>query len=210
MADISVTITAKSDQINADDLIGREITAQIVRVLVTSEEQPVTIHLDGHKHWRPSKTDRRVLAAAWGTESDRWVGQWVHLYRDPEVRFGGQAVGGIRVGALSGISKPLKVAVNASKGKKAMIEVRPLTPPTAAAKTPDLLAVLSGAGLTLADLDAWLIANGKPASGDGTEKQRAALAAWLVADPARLEAVRPAAEPDPTPEEAPVAEERAW
>jgi len=195
MADITGTIIAKSDQINADDLIGREVIAQITKVVVTGEDQPVTIHLEGHKHWRPSKTDRRVLAAAWGTESDRWIGQWVSLHRDAEVRFGGQAVGGIRVGALSGIGKALKVAVNASKGKKVMIEVRPLAAPkTAPTAAPDLATVLSGAGLTLQDLDAWRAAQGKPSVSEGTDAQRAQLAGWLMADPARLDALRPATE----------------
>lgn len=197
MADISATIQAKSDQINADDLIGRDVTARIARVVVTSEEQPVTIHLEGHKHWRPSKTDRRVLAAAWGTESDRWVGQWVHLYRDAEVRFGGQAVGGIRVGALTGIAKPLKVSVNASKGKKVMVEVKPLKPPTESAPPPDLEAVLAAGGATVAHLDTWRASQAKPLPpvADLTDAQRGQLAAWLAADPSRVAALLPNEEP---------------
>jgi hypothetical protein len=203
MSDISATIQAKSDQINADDLIGKEITAKITKVVVTGEEQPVTVHLDGYKHWRPSKTDRRVLAAAWGTETDRWVGQWVHLYRDPEVKFGGMAVGGIRVGALTGIGKALKVAVNASKGKKVMVEVRPLKPPTDAPTTappPDLGEVLSAGGATIAQLDAWRSAQGKPETSTLTDAQRAQLAGWLAADPARVAALIPTS-PEPEPDE---------
>lgn len=203
MADISATIQAKSDQINADDLIGREITARITKVVVTGEDQPVTIHLDGYKHWRPSKTDRRVLAAAWGTESDVWVGRWVRLHRDAEVRFGGQQVGGIRVGALSDIPRALKVAVNASKGKKVMVEVAPLKAP-AEAPPPDLGEVLSAGGATIAHLDAWRASQPKPLPpvADLTDAQRGQLAAWLAADPTRVAALLP------TEESAEPAEER--
>ena len=53
--DITPFIQAKSDQLNADDLIGGPITARITNVRVTGgDQQPVTVELDGgHKPWKP-------------------------------------------------------------------------------------------------------------------------------------------------------------
>jgi hypothetical protein len=81
-----------------------------------------------------------------------------------------------------------------------MYTIDPLTAPTEKAPTaaPSLSDVLSGAGLTIQDLDAWRAAQGKPSVSEGTDAQRAQLAGWLMADPARLEALRPV---EPTPED---------
>jgi hypothetical protein len=42
------------------------------------------------------------------------------------VRFGGMDVGGIRVSHMTGIAKPLSLALAVSKGKRAMYVVQPL------------------------------------------------------------------------------------
>ena len=125
--DVSDTIVAKSDQLNADDLIGGPLVGRIVRVSRTGSEQPIEVHLDTWpKPWRPSKTDRRVLVGLISSNANEWVGRSVELYRDPTVRFGGEAVGGIRVRALSGIKGEAKISLAVSKGKKATTTIRPL------------------------------------------------------------------------------------
>jgi len=118
--DISPTLAAKSDQLNADDLIGGPIVVRIEDVTRGDEDQPVVIRISGgHQPWKPSKTARRCLATCWGPHARTWIGRSVELYRDPEVMFGGVKVGGIRVKAASGIDKPVTVMLASTRGKKA-------------------------------------------------------------------------------------------
>jgi len=48
MIDLRPTLAAKSDQLNADDLIGRPLTVTVTKVVATGDaEQPISIHYDG-------------------------------------------------------------------------------------------------------------------------------------------------------------------
>ena len=129
MVDLSDTILAKSDQLTADDLIGRELTIEITEVVGGgTKEQPVTIHYvneDG-KPWKPCKTMRRILVGAWSNEGKNYVGRKITLYRDPEVQYGGQKVGGIRISHLSHIDKPLTMSLTATSKSKKPITVQPI------------------------------------------------------------------------------------
>ena len=115
--DISQFLLAKSDQLNADDLVAGPIVARIVNVKVTGgDQQPVTVELDGgHRPWKPCKTTMRVLAALWGPRAGEWVGRSVRLYRDPSVKYGGVEVGGIRISGMSHIDKPKVLTLSSSK-----------------------------------------------------------------------------------------------
>jgi hypothetical protein len=127
--DLTATIIPKSDQINADDLIAGPRTFTVTEVRVkSSAEQPVDIHLaeSPGKPFRPSKTVLRVLVTAWGKEGADYVGRRMTLYRDPEVKWAGQEVGGIRVSHLSHITKQMKLALTETRGKKVTHIVQPL------------------------------------------------------------------------------------
>lgn len=132
--DISATTLAKSDQLNADDLIGGPITARVVDAYVVGGEQPVQIHLDGWdgRPYKPSKSMRKVLEFAWGRDMSAYPGRWITLYRDPTVKYGGQEVGGIKISHLSHIDGPIKLSLAVTRGKKAPHTVSPLTPPATA------------------------------------------------------------------------------
>lgn len=138
MADITETLRAKSNQLNADDVMS-PITVQITAVALSPGDQPVAVSISGgHKPWMPCKTMRRLLVAAWGAETEAWVGRWVTLYRDPEVAFGGGAVGGIRVSHMSHIDRGFTANLTASKGgKKKEWHVAKLTPPAPASEITD-------------------------------------------------------------------------
>lgn len=114
------TIVAKSDQLNADDLVGGPIVVKIEGVTVTNApQQPVTIKLSGgFRPWRPCKTECRVLVYAWGEDGDSYVGRSVELVRDESVRWAGSRVGGIRIRAMSNIGSPIEISLAVSKGKK--------------------------------------------------------------------------------------------
>lgn len=50
-----------------------------------------------------NKTRVRILEAAYGPDSDLWVGQRVRLFFDPTVEFGGRACGGVGVQTPPGV-----------------------------------------------------------------------------------------------------------
>ena len=94
------TIEPKSDQLNYDDVAGNPITVKIVSLKSGSAEQPVIIVLEKHRDFKPCKSMRRVLIAAWGDKGKDWIGQRMTLYGDPKVKFGGVEVGGIHHGPV--------------------------------------------------------------------------------------------------------------
>jgi hypothetical protein len=117
--DISKALVAKSDQLNASDLTGAPIVATIAAVRRGDAVKPVIIDLVGMdgRPWKPSKGMLRVIAHAWGTESDAWVGRSVKLVNNPEVIYAGEPVGGVEVVAMSHIDKPFTVPVRVSQKK---------------------------------------------------------------------------------------------
>lgn len=191
--DMTPFILAKSDQLNADDLVGGPIRVQVLGVTVTSGEQPVTVKISGgHMPWKTSKTARRVLVAVWGTDASKWIGRWMDLYRDESVQWAGKAVGGIRVAAVSHISKPVTLSLALAKGKKSAHTVGVLKPDDCkphGIATANLDAFLAEQKLTREDVDRWLTHEGKPTLEAAPEKVPG-LAAWLAADPKRIDAIR--------------------
>jgi hypothetical protein len=128
MSDMDAVTAAKSDQINADDLVGSEMQVTVEGVIIRAgTEQPVTVKLVGHdKVFRPCKTVARIMKAAWGADSSVYKGRSMLLYRDDSVTWGGMKVGGIRVRAISHITSPLVLALQEKKGSKKMTTVQPL------------------------------------------------------------------------------------
>ena len=135
--DLSDTIAPNSDQLNADDLMAGPRTYTITDVTKVKGEQPTRIHLAElpGRTYRPSKTQRRVLIAAWGSKGAVYIGRQMTLYRDPDVQYGGAAVGGIKISHLSHIGGRLNLSLTSTRGKKAPITIEPLpdvtTEPTA-------------------------------------------------------------------------------
>lgn len=128
--DILSTITPKSDQLNADSLVGgRSLTIKIVDVVITPGDQPVAIHFEGddNKPYKPGKSMRRVLVNAWGPNIKSWVGRRAQLYRDDHVVFGGVQVGGIRIAALSDIKQSITMALTATRSSRKPFTVEPLS-----------------------------------------------------------------------------------
>lgn len=124
--DLSSTIVAKSDQLNADDLI-EPITITITRVdKVSAKDQPVLIHSEGRQPFKPCLTMRRMLIACWGKYKDDWVGQSITVYCDPEVLWAGKAQGGIRVSHATGITEPVSKWLAVTRGRKAVFTILPL------------------------------------------------------------------------------------
>jgi len=129
MSDMTETTSPKSDQINADDLIGGPRTIRVSRVAINpGGEQPVDVFFDGDggKPYRPCKSMRRVMVAVWGADATQYVGCSMTLYRDPSVTWGGMEVGGIRISHMSHMDTPLVLALTATKKARKPYRVEPL------------------------------------------------------------------------------------
>ena len=153
--DISEMLAPKSDQLDYEDLIQGPRTFTIKGVSKgPSTEQPFNVALvEFDRPWRPAKSMRRVLAAAWGTDAAAYVGRKITLFGDATVKFGGQEVGGIRVSHLSHITGPLTVPLMVTRGKRAPFTVRPLVDPLA-----EHVATLTAADSVGALQAAWAVA----------------------------------------------------
>lgn len=155
MTDLSLTIAPRSDQMNADDLIGRSMTVKVTKVALMAEaDQPIAIYFegDGGKPFKPCKSIRRVLVTVWGSDGAAYVGRRMTLYRDDKVQFGGMAVGGIRVSHMSHIDAPVTLALTATRATRKPYTVKPLPPEKPTAAVSENLAadatVAAGKGVT--------------------------------------------------------------
>lgn len=130
MLDISHTVKSKSDQLNADDLIGGDLMVQVEGVNVVNDpQQPVHIYYYGceGKPFKPCLTVRKILMALWGKDADLWANRWMNLYVDPTVSFGKQRnIGGIRVNAVSHIKSAATLNLTVTRGKKQEFKVQPI------------------------------------------------------------------------------------
>ena len=142
MVDMTQTIVPKSDQINADSLIGGPRTYTIERVTANegSAEQPINIKFEGEPLvFRPCKSMRRVLVKIWGADASKYAGRSMTLYRDPKVKWGGMEVGGIRISHMTGLEKPETMALTETRSARKPYTVQPLKDvPGSQAKGTDL------------------------------------------------------------------------
>ena len=121
------TIAPKSDQLNYDDVAKQPLTVTVETLKAGAAEQPIDIVLaETDRVYRPCKSMRRVLVAAWGDKGKDWLGQRLTLYGDPDVKFGGVALGGIRISHVSGIDAPLTIKLTTTRSKRADYTVRPI------------------------------------------------------------------------------------
>lgn len=132
--DISKALEAKSDQLNAIDYASGPGIVTITEARPGDADQQVWLGVAEHpgKHFKPSKTALRVIAKGWGKDASQYVGRRLELYNDPEVRWAGEKVGGIRVSAMSHIDKPFTMTLPVSRGKTQKVTIQPLQvqPPT--------------------------------------------------------------------------------
>lgn len=126
--DMTRTIEPRSDQLNFDDVAAQSVTVTITGVTRGTPEQPVNIETEQYpgRPYKPGKSMRRILVAAWGKDSSVYTGRRIRLYGDPDVRFGRERVGGIRISHLSHIGEPMTVMLTVTRGRRAPFTVQPL------------------------------------------------------------------------------------
>lgn len=130
MNDMSGTIIAKSDQINAADIIGNPITMTVREVQIKaagSDDQPVAIFFEGErKAFRPCKGVRRLLVHAWGLDANKYIGRSLTLFCDPSVTWAGKEEGGLRVSHMSNIEGEFVFSMRTSRASTKPYKIKPL------------------------------------------------------------------------------------
>ncbi len=144
MSNMLATIIPKTDQLNADILIGGPITIKINKISIGTGDQPVVLGYDGDngRPYKPCKSMRRVLVTVWGDDGNAYVGRSLTLYCDIKVTFGGAAVGGVRISHMSHLNEEKTILLTASKANKKPFTVKPLKSISAVASKeahPDVL-----------------------------------------------------------------------
>ncbi len=135
--EIRASIVPKSDQLNSDDLLTGPITVTIENVRRGDKEQPIIVEISDHRPYKPCKSMRRILIAAFSDDPKKWVGQRMTLFCDPEVSWAGVKVGGIRISHLSGLDKPKTFMLTQTRGKRAEVTIHPLPADATLAHKPD-------------------------------------------------------------------------
>lgn len=130
--DIDGACLAKSDRINAVDLIGTTLVGRIVRIKAAEEKgvKKIRIWLDARPvPWCPCTNMARLLRLAWGKDPKVWLGRSVELFCDPTVPWKGEAVGGVRVSAMSDVAAPFDFVAKVSRDATKVYRIGVLAPP---------------------------------------------------------------------------------
>lgn len=151
VTDLRDTIVPKSDQLNAEQLLGGPITISVTDVKRGGgEEQPVVIHYEGEggRPYKPCKSMRKVLVFAWGGDGREWIGRSMTVFNRPDVKFGGEEVGGIRISHLSHIDKDIAIALTATRGRKEQTRIKRLDEAETVAGSRSRLEAAARGGMT--------------------------------------------------------------
>lgn len=173
---MSESIASKSDQMDYQDFLGGDklVTVTEVRKGPTPEQPVEVVVAEFDRPWRPAKSVRRVLVAAWGSDSTKYVGQRVLLFGDETVRWAGKPTGGIRIKAMSGIEKPLTVMLTETRGKRSPTTVQPLPDVSPYKPSRDFIAEVQAAESTDAKRAVWSDAVADGADHDYLERLKSA------------------------------------
>ncbi|SDY08519.1 hypothetical protein [Lysobacter enzymogenes] len=129
VSDLRDTIVPKSDQLNSEQLLGGPITITVTDVRRGGgEDQPLVIHYEGEggRPFKPCKSMRKVLVFAWGPDGREWTGRSMTIFNRPDVKFGGEEVGGIRISHLSHIKSDIVISLTSTRGRKEQTRIRKL------------------------------------------------------------------------------------
>lgn len=167
-----VTAASLSDGPRIVTIVRKEITAY-KRGVPKREQYPVALYLaefDDDQPFRPNLTMRRLLRGVWGGRSDDYIGRRLELYADQTVMLGRKVKPGVRISAMSHISKPVTVTVPKSRDSDTSITVKPL--PDVVSPVDEVLARITNADSMDALMYAW-----KAAQAAGVSNTPAVIAA---------------------------------
>jgi len=176
MSNLSKAAEAKSDQLNAIDLIGGPITVTITDAKVKADptaDQAVSISFTGDngKPWKPSKTMIRIMIIKWGDNEAKFVGRHITLFRNPVTTWGGNKVGGVQLSHMSDMENDDRFLLSTGRGKVSEFKIEHLKMKTKEEKAEDrknkASAWVSQSKLEISELDSvegidkWEVDNAK-------------------------------------------------
>lgn len=123
--DLLAALAPNTNQLNADDLISIASLVVTIKGPVTVGDGKLNIPLEEVKPYRPSKGMGRILASMYG-DRENWIGKKLRIYRDPDVRFGKNKVGGLKISEASHISSAQTHMVTVARAKKEPHVINPL------------------------------------------------------------------------------------
>tara|TARA_R110000850_G_C9742296_1_gene444496 strand:+ start:65 stop:676 length:612 start_codon:yes stop_codon:yes gene_type:complete len=130
--DLSDTIEAQSDRINAADLMGADKVIVINEVVRYSESGTNKFYLNyvGHngRAYKPSLGMRRIIMTLWGKDGTQYIGRSIKIFRDPTVIYAGKAAGGVVISAMTDIKAKATVVIPISKTKSVTYIIDRLEP----------------------------------------------------------------------------------
>lgn len=131
MSKLSQAAEAKSDQLNAIDLIAGPITVTVTKVKIKDDpraQQPVSIWFTGDngRPWKPSTTMIRILIMKWGDDETKFVGKHVTLFREPTTTYGGKEVGGVEMSHMSHMENDDRFLLSTGRGKTRQFKIEHL------------------------------------------------------------------------------------
>jgi len=130
MQDLSSSIEAKSDQLNAVDLMSGSKEIKIIKVdhNPSDIQQPTTIHYENEngRPYKPGLTMRRILIECYGKNGGDYVGKSLLLFRNSEITYGKEKVGGIEISHLSCIDNDVTVTLPVGRNKHRKFIIKPL------------------------------------------------------------------------------------
>lgn len=144
--EILAAAVATSDRLNAEDLIGGPLTITIKDVhVITGDKgvQKMIIDMEGREHpWHTCKSVTRTILAMWQDEPVQWIGRQMVLYRDPDVVFKNDPLGGIRIQSASHLAEAFTLTLTEHQKKRITRTIKPLAAvdppkPQPAAEPPD-------------------------------------------------------------------------
>ena len=116
----------KSDQLNADDLFSGPMTVTITGIGYSDTYAKTELHLAEKKPYRICTGMKRLLDLLWGRGYEKWIGRKLTLYRDPDVKYGGELKGGIRISHASHIEVSVTSLVTVSRNKRHPHTIHPI------------------------------------------------------------------------------------
>jgi hypothetical protein len=137
-------VKPKSNQLNSDDLRGRNliITIRDIKFFLLNGEHAIKVFYagDNNKPYIPSKGMRRVILEMWGEHVENYIGKRLELSRDATIKFGGKEVGGIVITGASHITKEETYLVRMSRESVKPLKVKKLQDADAKPTTQDAAA----------------------------------------------------------------------
>ena len=122
----SETTKAKSDQLNADDLISESVTIKVTGVKVNmgdAQSGIISYEGDNGKPFKPCKSMRRVIEMKWGSDEKQFIGKSMTLVRDATVKWAGEEVGGIRISHMTDMKEDDRFMLTFSRNSKRSYKV---------------------------------------------------------------------------------------